>query len=215
MKKPQLADTKDAWKSFAQEASLTDGQLDLFKRYYLLLSAANKTINLTTIINELDVIDYHFRDSLQLPAIVDMKKITHTADVGTGGGFPGIALAIKYPDLAVTLIEVNIKKIQFLDTVITELGLSNRVSVFDEDWRTFLRTTQEDIQLFCARASLQPEELIRLFKPASPYKQADFVYWASFTWQPSKIVEPFIVKDVSYTIRNRKRRLILFKNKHD
>lgn len=215
MKKPQLADTRLAWVSFAQEFSLTDGQLDLFKRYYLLLYAANKTVNLTTIINELDVIDYHFKDSLQLRTIVDMDTITHTADVGTGGGFPGIALAIKYPNLAVTLIEVNTKKIQFLDMLITELGLSNRVSVFDEDWRTFLRMTHEDIQLFCARASLQPEELIRLFKPASPYKHADLVYWASSTWQPSKIVKPYITKDISYIIRTKKRRLILLQNKHE
>lgn len=215
MKKPQLADTQEKWKAFAQEASLTNEQLDCFKRYYLLLSAANKTINLTTIINEPDVIDYHFRDSLQLHTIVNMQSITHTADVGTGGGFPGIALAIKYPQLSVTLIEVNAKKIQFLDTVITQLGLGTRVSIFDEDWRSFLRSTDEDIQLFCARASLQPEELIRLFKPASPYKNAQLVYWAAATWQPSKIVAPYVINDVSYTIRDKKRRLILFEQKSD
>ncbi len=112
----------------------------------------------------------------------------------------------------VTLIEVNTKKIQFLDTVITELGLSDRISVFDEDWRTFLRTTSENIQLFCVRASLQPEELIRLFKPASPYKNSVLVYWASSTWQPSTAVAPYITKDIAYTILNRNRRLILLQN---
>ncbi len=213
MKKPQLADSRTKWIAFAQEASLTEAQVDLFKRYYLILSAANQHTNLTTIIDEADVIDYHFKDSLQLSSVVDMATITHAVDIGTGGGFPGVALALKYPHLAVTLIEVNAKKIQFLDTLITQLDLGTRVAIFDEDWRTFLRTPYEKVQLFCARASLQPEELIRMFKPASPYKNEQLVYWASAIWEPSPTVASYIAKDVPYVIRNKTRRLILLHQK--
>jgi 16S rRNA (guanine(527)-N(7))-methyltransferase RsmG len=213
IKNPQVEDAQmQWWLDFAKQEALTNEQLDLFKRYYLLLIAWNKTMNLTTITKERDVIDYHFTDSLQARLLINMNKIMHCCDVGAGAGFPGIPLAIKYPQLKVMLIEVNAKKIQFLDTVITELHLGDRITIFDQDWRTFLRTTQEDIQLFCVRASLQPEELVRMFKPSSPYKNAQLLYWASATWQPEALVAPYIQGDISYTIRAKKRRIILLKN---
>jgi 16S rRNA (guanine527-N7)-methyltransferase len=214
MKKPQLADTHGAWVAFAQYASLTQEQVDLFKQYYEILIAWNKKINVTAIVHERDVIDYHFKDSLQIHTIVDMQTMTHGADVGTGGGFPGVALLIKYPQMMFTLIEVNTKKIKFLEELAVELGLQDRITIFNQDWRTFLRTTAQPIQLFCARASLQPEELIRMFKPSSAYKDASLVYWASALWQPSQVVAPYIIKDIEYTIRNKKRRLILLQQNH-
>lgn len=210
-KGPKFEDNKSLWIHFAQDEILTDSQCDLFKRYADLLISWNKKVNLTAITNMKNVVTYHFKDSLYVADIINMQSITHCADIGSGAGFPGIALAIKHPHLLVTLIEVNAKKIRFLDTVITELNLTDRVSVFDEDWRTFLRTTNEDIQLFCARASLQPEELIRMFKPACPYKDAPLVYWASELWQPSKYVVPYLVKEISYRVGKKQRRLILLK----
>jgi 16S rRNA (guanine527-N7)-methyltransferase len=212
IKKPQPKDTTSQWLDFTHQESLTNEQVDLFKQYCALLLEWNTVINITAIANEHDVIAYHFRDSLQAKLLVDMVHIAYCADVGSGGGFPGIPLAIKYPHLNVMLIEVNAKKIQFLDTVITELKLGDRIAIFDQDWRTFLRSTDEDIQLFCARASLQPEELIRMFKPASQYNKAQLLYWASAIWQPSQQVMPYIVQDVGYEVGSKKRRLILMKN---
>lgn len=210
----QIEDNKLMWDTFAHEEGLTVEQSELFKKYSTLLLAWNETINLTTITSEQNVIDYHFRDSLQVSKAIDMKLITHCADIGTGGGFPGIPMAIKYPQLKVTLIEVSAKKIQFLDALIAELDLVNRVSIFDEDWRTFLRTTNEDIQLFCARASVQPEELIRVFKPACVYKKTTVVYWASDTWQSSKYVTPYLSRTITYRIRHKKRHLIVLYNRN-
>ncbi len=211
VKRPQTGTSKLLWDNFAQEEELSAEQVALFKRYYELLLEWNKIINLTTIITEKDIIAYHFKDSLRVADIINIQAISHCADVGTGGGFPGIPLAIKYPHIEITLIEVSEKKIQFLDAVITELSLGDRISVFDQDWRTFLRSTDEDIQLFCARASLQPEELLRMFKPSSPYKNASLIYFASEIWQPATRVEPFISKQIAYKIQDKKRRLILFK----
>jgi 16S rRNA G527 N7-methylase RsmG len=107
------------------------------------------------------------------------------------------------------LIEVNHKKIEFLSTVIQELGLEN-VTISDLDWRTFLRTTNDSIDLFLARASLHTDELVRLFKPSSPYKEAQLIYWASKDWEPGKKDAPFVKKEYSYTLGNKKRRYILF-----
>jgi 16S rRNA (guanine(527)-N(7))-methyltransferase RsmG len=211
-KMAQTGDTDATWAHFAQEEALTDEQLQLFKKYYALLAAWNENINLTTIIDVPDVIDYHFKDSLRASRGVDLATVSHLADIGTGAGFPGIPLALKYLHLRVTLLEVTIKKITFLDQLITELGLGDRVTIFEEDWRTFLRATVDSIDLFCARASLQPDELIRMFKPSSAYRDKKLLYWASQDWTPSKEVQPYIVKEQSYQIRTKKRRLIVLEN---
>jgi 16S rRNA (guanine527-N7)-methyltransferase len=148
---------------------------------------------------------------LALKHAIDLSMIASVADVGSGGGFPGIPLAIKYPHVLVLLIEVNQKKVRFLQEVIRVLGLAN-VSISDYDWRTFLRQTTYDIQLFCARASLQPEELIHLFKPSCQYQHAQLVYWASAQWKPDKRLNPYIVGDISYTVDKKQRRLIVMRS---
>lgn len=206
-------DNSSLWIRFEQEESLTAQQGALFKQYDHLLQTWNQKFNITAITSTEQVIAYHFQDSLRVADIIAMPPINHCADVGSGGGFPGIPLAIKYPHLAVTLIEVTIKKIDFLKMVIAQLGLESRVTVCERDWRTFLRTMQEPIELFCARASLKPDELIRLFKPGCYYKNAQLVYWASADWHPSDLVAPYVVQEYAYRIRHKKRRLVLFQNK--
>ncbi len=207
----QSKNAEKLWRQFIQQESLSIEQADAFKRYAELLREWNKKTNLTTVTSIPSIISYHFRDSLKLARAVDMSTITALADVGAGAGFPGIPLAIKYPHLHVTLIEVSFKKIQFLDAVITALDLEDRVSVYDKDWRTFLRTTDFDIQLICARASLQPKELLRMFKPASPYKNATLVYWASQEWEGLEKEKSFIQEYVPYKVGMRYRRLIVMR----
>ncbi len=207
----QSKNTEKQWHQFIQQESLSAEQADVFKRYAQLLREWNEKTNLTTVTSIPSIISYHFRDSLQLARAIDMSTITGLADVGAGAGFPGIPLAIKYSHLQVTLIEVSYKKIQFLDAVITALDLGDRVSVYDKDWRTFLRTTDFDIQLICARASLQPKELLRMFKPASPYKQVTLVYWASQEWEALDKERPFIQEYVPYKVGTRYRRLIVMR----
>ena len=94
--------------------------------------------------------------------------------------------------------------------VIKQLGLKN-VHVIDQDWRTFLRKTHYPIDLFCARASLAPEELIRIFKPSCPYNGAALIYWASTSWQADAQVAPFVEKEVPYTVGNKKRKFVFLR----
>lgn len=200
-----------AWHLFATQENLTEPTVEAFKKYAALLEEWHERINITAIEGTKNIIRHHFQDSLRVADSIDFSTIKSIADVGSGGGFPGLPLKLKYPHLQVVLIEVSNKKIQFLETVIRELGLEN-VEVSPLDWRTFLRKTDYQIDLFLARASLHTDELVRLFKPGCRYHKARLVYWAAETWQPGPREEPYVKKSYEYTIGSRKRRCILFYN---
>ena len=103
--------------------SLTDKQIEQFLIYYELLTEWNSFMNLTAITEYEDVLKKHFVDSVSLIQAVDVRKELTLIDVGTGAGFPGLALKIAYPELKVTLLDSLQKRVQFLDAVIEKLGL--------------------------------------------------------------------------------------------
>ena len=107
-------------------------QLCQFLDYYNLLIEWNSKINLTAIVDFEDVCLKHFLDSASIvncfSSFEEAKvffKDKSLVDVGTGAGFPGIPLKILFPDLSVTLIDSLDKRINFLNFVISDLGLSN------------------------------------------------------------------------------------------
>lgn len=197
------------WRDFIKEYELTQSQATQFATYLNMVRESNELFNLTAITDPQQIIAYHFQDSLAISKYIDIKSLRMIADVGTGAGFPGIPLKILFPQLQVILIEVAHKKVNFLNEVITALNLEN-IEVVDLDWRTFLRKTNEPIDLFVSRASLHTDELMRMFKPSCPYHTKQVAYWASKEWQPTKIEEPFLLKDKEYSIKNKKRRIIFF-----
>lgn len=105
--------------------TLTDKQLKQFLQYYEMLIEWNKVMNLTTITEYQDVVKKHFVDSLSLVNTCDLMSDLSLIDVGTGAGFPGLALKIAFPELKITLLDSLNKRIQFLNEVIEKLGLQN------------------------------------------------------------------------------------------
>lgn len=101
---------------------VSETNLRLFDNYYKLLIKYNAEFNITAITEEKEVYIKHFADSLKGAEYMDGGTL---ADVGSGGGFPGIPLKILKSDLKVTLIEATEKKCEFLRTVIKELNLSD------------------------------------------------------------------------------------------
>lgn len=199
-----------AWKLFCATEQLTDTQQQQFALYLTLLLEWNAKFNITAITDPEIIITDHFKDSLQIRQFMALDKQQGIADIGSGGGFPGLPLKICYPSIPFVLIEVNNKKIQFLQTVIDVLELPF-ITIYPLDWRTFLRKSDYSLDLFLARASLQPEDLIRVLKPSSPYHQAVLAYWASRTWFPSGIVAPFIEAQNTYNVGGKQRKLVFLK----
>jgi 16S rRNA (guanine527-N7)-methyltransferase len=108
--------------------TLDDAQVAAFARYRDLLLDWNARINLTAITDPAEVLTRHFLDSLTCLLAVPPERRQQPLrllDVGSGAGFPGLPLAIACPRRRVTLLEATGKKVRFLETVITALGLVN------------------------------------------------------------------------------------------
>ncbi len=91
------------------------------------LLAENEVMNHTAITDWEEAWSRHLVDSLALVGPLEAFGARTVVDVGSGGGLPGIPLAIAVPGLAVTLVESRAKKAAFLERVATELGLAVRV----------------------------------------------------------------------------------------
>lgn len=101
--------------------------------YLALLAKWNRTYSLTALRDPEKAVSHHLLDSLAiLPAIRErLPLLTSTAgllDVGSGGGQPGLPLALAEPVLCATLADSNQKKVAFLQQAIIELGLKGRVA---------------------------------------------------------------------------------------
>ena len=105
--------------------TLDEKQKQQFDKFYELLVEWNKVMNLTGITEYEEVNEKHFVDSLSIVKAVDMNQVKSVIDIGTGAGFPGIPLKIAFPHLKVVLLDSLNKRINFLNTVIAELGLEN------------------------------------------------------------------------------------------
>ncbi len=103
---------------------LTDTMCDQFDRYAQLLVEWNQKMNLTAIVEPDDIVLKHFADSLTALPLLPKREGLSLIDVGTGAGFPGVALAIARPDLRLTLLDSLNKRLTFLQEVCRELGLS-------------------------------------------------------------------------------------------
>lgn len=108
---------------------LAAAQVAVLRRYALLLAAANERINLTAVREPAEIERRHVLESLALLALLErtgaLPQGTAVIDVGSGGGVPGIPLAIARPDLRVTLLEVTGKKAAFLREAATTLELAH------------------------------------------------------------------------------------------
>lgn len=129
---------------------LTDEELNNLDKYYQILKEENSKYNLTRIIEEEDVYLKHFYDSLTIIKVVNIDNQS-ICDLGSGAGFPGLVLAICFPNAKLTLIEANGKKCHFLNIVKESLNLDN-VTIINTRVEDYSKKNREVFDIVTARA---------------------------------------------------------------
>ena len=110
---------------FIHFPNLTDIQKKQFSALSELYEFWNAQINLVSRKDMSDFLERHVLHSLGIAKIMNFKDDTKVLDVGTGGGFPGIPLAILFPEVDFLLVDSIGKKIKVVQTVAQKLGLKN------------------------------------------------------------------------------------------
>lgn len=114
----------------------TAEQQQLFQQLYEAILEGNQRLNLTRITEPVEFWEKHLWDSLRgvkshesgVRSEIDSTSLK-VIDIGTGAGFPGIPVAIAFPEHSVTLLDATRKKITFLDTLIAQMEIKNATTL--------------------------------------------------------------------------------------
>ena len=143
---------------------LTENMIQSLNTYCDYLLEVNSHTNLTAIKEENQVYLKHFYDSITFIKAIDLNKVNNLIDVGTGAGFPGMVLKILYPELNVTLLDSNNKKIKFLEELSKKLKL-NKINFFHGRAEDFCIKNRETFDVVTARAVSNMTTLTELCMP--------------------------------------------------
>ena len=144
--------------------NLTEDQLSKLDTYAKFLVEYNTHTNLTAITSEDQIYLKHFYDSITIVKALDLTKVNNLIDIGTGAGFPGMVLKIIFPNLEVTLLDSNNKKITFLQELGNKLNLTN-IYYFHGRAEEYCLKHRETFDLVTARAVSNMNTLSELCLP--------------------------------------------------
>ena len=111
--------------------NLSQDQLEKFMRLVPIYKDWNSKVNLISRRDIENLFTNHILHSLSIVNIIEFESSTTVLDVGTGGGFPGIPLAIFFPNVKFTLLDSIGKKIKVVESVSKDLSLSNVTAIND------------------------------------------------------------------------------------
>ena len=170
-----------------------DDQVAKIRQYMVLLLKWNRSVSLTSVTDPVEIVGRHFGESMYASKLLPVENC-RLADVGTGAGFPGLALKIACPSLQVTLIESNKKKCAFLSEVVRALGFSDveiRPERFEE-----IRPETVLAKLITCRAVGEFKQLLR-WSTNALIRRGHLLLWVGsedsirisrtpgWTWQPA------------------------------
>ena len=168
-------------------------QVQKIREYLALLLRWNQSISLTSIDDPREIVARHFGESMYATKIHPVENC-RLADVGTGAGFPGLALKIVCPSIQLTLIESNRKKVTFLSETIRTLGFAD-VDIRQERFEE-IQSESIGADIITARAVGQFKELLKWFRQALAHR-GHILLWVGaedatriaktpgWTWQPA------------------------------
>lgn len=142
----------------------SDNQCSLLMELMAYTLEKNKVLNLTNITLENDFINKMIIDSALSFNDVDLANKTNCIDVGTGGGFPGLVLAVLYPSIKFTLLDSTLKKCVHVKDCANHLGLNN-VEVVNDRVEEFVVNNRNKFDLITARAVSSLNMLLELCMP--------------------------------------------------
>ncbi|MCB1756727.1 MAG: 16S rRNA (guanine(527)-N(7))-methyltransferase RsmG [Gammaproteobacteria bacterium] len=140
-----------------QNLSLDEQQCDQLIQFVGQLKKWNSVYNLTAVRDELNMVSRHLLDSLTVAPFV--QAFSAIADLGSGGGLPGIPLAIAFPQKKFSLLDSNSKKTRFLVHAAATLGLRN-VSVVHQRIEDF--SPENKFDCLVARAFAAPQKIMQM-----------------------------------------------------
>ena len=103
--------------------SPSEDQIAKIREYTRLLLKWNRSVGLTSVTDPAEIVSRHFGESMYASTLLPVGNC-RLVDIGTGAGFPGLALKIVCPEIALTLVESNKKKCAFLSEVVRSLGFA-------------------------------------------------------------------------------------------
>ena len=136
--------------------NITEKQRDQFARLESLYTEWNSKINVISRKDFDELYTRHVLHSLGIAKVMEFKSGAHVMDVGTGGGFPGIPLAILFPETNFYLIDVIAKKIKVVNEIAAALGLKN---VKAEQKRA--ETVNKDFDFIVSRAVTNMPDFVK------------------------------------------------------
>ena len=191
--------------------NLSDRQLGLFDQYFAFLVSENEKFNLTNITARDEVFKKHFIDSLSLFSYgLDLTQSYQVIDVGSGAGFPGIALKIAFPSLTITLLDSLYKRVSFLEELIALLNLSGIHAIHGRAEDLARSPSFRELYDFCvsravANLSTLSEYCLPFVKPGGlfiAYKSEDVADEINNAQNGISLLGGQVDKHISFTLPN-------------
>lgn len=175
------------------DISPTEDQIAKIREYMILLLRWNRSLSLTSITDPVEIVGRHFGESMYASKLLPVENC-RLADVGTGAGFPGLALKIACPSLRLTLIESNKKKYAFLSEAVRILEFLD-VEICAERFEE-IRPETVQANIITSRAVGEFKQLLR-WATSALLRRGHLILWVGaedstrlartpgWTWQPA------------------------------
>ncbi|MEZ5008497.1 MAG: 16S rRNA (guanine(527)-N(7))-methyltransferase RsmG [Chitinophagales bacterium] len=175
--------------------NLTDKQIQLFEQLGPLYQEWNEKVNLISRKDVDHFYERHVLHSLAIAKVFEFEPFSHVMDLGCGGGFPGIPLAILFPNTKFLMVDSIGKKINVVNDVIEKLGLTNAKAVWSR-----AEDVDQQFDVVVTRAVTQLEKLFGWTRKKTKHiialKGGDLTYEISAVASIKKKLTIHPIKDI-------------------